>query len=241
MQNKKIKSSIAVLAVVSVLVGGTYAWHGSTDSVKNTFKTEQVESGVEIYEHFNSEEALAMKTGETQAINKEVQIRNNSNYDSLIRVKLTPIVTDSSDNEINTLSQYVKYTYSKNVSLDGSNTAVRTWVKNGEYYYYIGNIAPGYYTDKILEKVWLDPSIALDDNYKNLEDKKIKFEVKVEAEAVPSTVEAITASDGFNLNNAKIINALEDIILVDSTTTASGGNETKFDNDMIGTKSISTK
>ena len=37
MQNKKIKSSIAVLAVVSALVGGTYAWHGSTDSVKTTF------------------------------------------------------------------------------------------------------------------------------------------------------------------------------------------------------------
>ena len=114
------------------------------------FKTEPAQSGVEIYEHFNSEEALVMKTGVNQAINKEVQVRNNSNYNSLIRVKLTPIVTDSSDNEINTLSQYVKYTYSKNVSLDGSNTAVRTWVKDGEYYYYIGNIAPGYYTDKIL-------------------------------------------------------------------------------------------
>lgn len=241
MQNKKIKSSIAVLAVVSALVGGTYAWHGSTDSIINAFKTEPAQSGVEIYEHFNSEEALVMKTGVNQAINKEVQVRNNSNYNSLIRVKLTPIVTDSSDNEINTLSQYVKYTYSKNVSLDGSNTAVRTWVKDGEYYYYIGNIAPGYYTDKILEKVWLDPSIALDDNYKNLQDKKIKFEVKVEAEAVPSTEEAITAEDGFNLTNDKIIKALKAIISKDYTIADYGGNKNKYDDDMIETLPISTK
>lgn len=206
MQNKKIKGSIALLAVVSVLVGGSYAWLGSTDNIINVFKTEPGKGSVEIYEHFNSEEALVMKTGVNQAINKEVQIRNNSNYDSLIRVKLTPKVTDSSGNVIESLSEYVKYTLSENVSSDGS---VGTWVEDDEYYYYIGNIAPGYYTDKILEKVWLDPSIALDDNYKNLKDKKIKFEVKVEAEAVPSTVEAITASDGFNLNNAKIINALD--------------------------------
>ena len=237
MQNKKIKGSIALLAVVSVLVGGSYAWLGSTDNIINVFKTEPGKGSVEIYEHFNSEEALVMKTGENQAINKEVQIRNNSNYDSLIRVKLTPKVTDSLGNEINGLAKYVKYKYSNDIS----KIAVGTWVKDGEYYYYIGNIAPGYYTDKILEKVWLDPSIALDDNYKNLKDKKIKFEVKVEAEAVPSTVEAITASDGFNLTNAEIISALEAIILVDSKDPDSGGNKDKFDNDMKETPLISTE
>ena len=235
MQNKKIKGSIALLAVVSVLVGGSYAWLGSTDNIINVFKTEPGKGSVEIYEHFNSEEALVMKTGVNQAINKEVQIRNNSNYDSLIRVKLTPKVTDSSGNVIESLSEYVKYKYSNDIS----KIAVGTWVEDGQYYYYIGNIAPGYYTNKILENVWLDPSIALNKDYK--EYKNIKFEVKVEAEAIPSTVEAITASDGFNLTNAEIISALEAIILVDSTTTASGGNKDKFDNDMIETPLISTK
>ena len=75
MQNKKIKGSIALLAVVSVLVGGSYAWLGSTDNIINVFKTEPGKGSVEIYEHFNSEEALVMKTGVDQAINKEVQIR----------------------------------------------------------------------------------------------------------------------------------------------------------------------
>lgn len=249
MQNKKIKGSIVILVLASVLVGGTFAWLGSTDNVINIFNTESSkQSQVEIYEHFNSTEAMAMRTGEKQAINKEVQVKNNSDYNSLIRVQLVPQVTDSFGDVLDDLLQFVKYSYSDNVSLDGTNTSVRTWVYNDDgYYYYIGNIAPGYYTDKILEKVWLDPSIASNQVYKNLSDKKIKFEVRIVAEAVPSTEEAITTNKdtsnniiGFGLGNTNIVNALKDVIKVDSKDTASGGNSDKFDNDMKVTKVITS-
>ncbi|RDY27414.1 hypothetical protein CHL78_009370 [Romboutsia weinsteinii] len=245
MHNKKLKGVIAALALGAVLIGGTFAWRGANDSITNVFSSDlSNDSGIDIYEHFDKKGASEIRTGSEQAVNKEVQVRNESEYDSLIRVQLIPIVKDSSGKEIKELSKYVEYTYAtENKEINTTDTSVGSWIMVDNNYYYIGNIAPGYFTNKIIDKVWLNPEIAKDDAYKKLSDKEIQFEVKVVAQGVPSTEDAITTDKddegnivGFGLDatsDSELVNALKNVIKIDSKNTEeSGSNENAFDSDM---------
>ena len=58
------------------------------------------------------------------------------------------------------------------------------------YYYYIGNVQPGGFTDNILDSVTLNSTVAADPNYLNQ-----TFNVDIDAYSVQSTAEAVTDSD----------------------------------------------
>ena len=240
MKNKKLKFIVAGLAISSLVVGGTFAWLGANDSVKNVFLTETSQkSGVRVDEDFDNDNAEEMKTGESQAVKKQVRVQNTSDYNSLIRARIELEMKFTDENGdvhdiTDELSQYVNYTYSSHVSLDGTNTSVGTWTYNQDgYFYYIGNIAPDYYTNNILEKVWLSPEISKNETYKSI--KNIDFQVNVIAEGVPSTIEGITSKGteidtetgkeyalGFGLEgDGALITALRNIITVDSKADSS--------------------
>ena len=105
MHNRKLKGSIAVLALSAVLVGGTFAWLGSTDSLVNKFTSkpssipnENNNKGVDIYEVFDTTKANQSVAG--TAVNKDVQVKNTADFNSLIRVNFEKIFIDDKDNEI---------------------------------------------------------------------------------------------------------------------------------------------
>ena len=87
MHNKKLKSGVVALALGAVLVGGTFAWLGSTDKVQNIFSTKGPDgfnNGVDIYEKF--EQNSVAESG--KAVEKVVQVKNEAGYNSLIRVTM---------------------------------------------------------------------------------------------------------------------------------------------------------
>lgn len=211
MHNKKLKGGIAVLALSAVLVGGTFAWLGSSDKVQNIFKTPSPkQEGVDIYEKFEQESEATPGT----AVTKIVQVKNEAQYNSLIRVEMNKafvpkeaqnnIELDNSKinlNKANVITEN-QITFNEDGSVkDGLNKWVEVnqsvTTEDGEtvtktYYYYIGNVAPNGFTDKILDSVTLDSSVAADPNYLNQ-----TFNVDINAYSIQSTAEAVTdTTDG---------------------------------------------
>lgn len=198
MHNKKLKGSIAVLALSAVLIGGTFAWLGSTDKVTNIFKTTQHNAetmdGVDIYEKFTQESEAKPGT----AVEKIVQVKNTAKYNSLIRVQMNAefvenkITVDNSKivlNEANIIEEK-ELVVENGIVTRGLNKWVKVTENAQTYYYYIGNVAPDGFTTKILDSVTLDASVAGNPNYINQ-----KFNVDIDAYSVQSTAEAVTSKD----------------------------------------------
>ena len=80
---------ILIACILTVgLVGGTFAWFTSSDSVTNNFLTGQTDtpnkpnSGVEIGEKFTQNSQLLPGVD----VNKDVQVHNTANYDQFVKV-----------------------------------------------------------------------------------------------------------------------------------------------------------
>lgn len=204
MHNKKIKGGIAMLALSAVLIGGTFAWLGSSDSVKNIFTTASAsdkDHGVDIWETFKQNSTATPGT----AVTKLVQVKNTATYDSLIRVEMNAAFektsldnTNINLNKANVITED-KITFDK----DGKITnGIDKWVEVTEnektYYYYIGNVVAGGFTDKILDSVTLSESVKTNPNYLGQ-----GFNVDIDAYSVQSTAEAVTdKTDGKEAHGA---------------------------------------
>ena len=209
MHNKKLKGGIAVLALSAVLVGGTFAWLGSSDKVQNIFKTPSPkQEGVDIYEKLEqNSEATPGKE-----VTKIVQVKNEAQYNSLIRVEMNKaFVPKEAQNNIELDNSKIKLNKANVITeqemIDGDMTIEQLknkWVEveqsveeDGQtvtktYYYYIGNVAPNGFTTNILDSVTLDNSVAADPNYLNQ-----TFNVDINAYSIQSTAEAVTdTTDG---------------------------------------------
>ena len=202
MHNKKLKGGIAVLALSAVLVGGTFAWLGSSDKVQNIFKTPSPkQEGVDIYEKFEQESEAKPGT----VVTKIVQVKNEAQYNSLIRVEMNKaFVPKEAQNNIELDNSKInlkkanvitenQITFNENGSVkDGLNKWVEVTENDKTYYYYIGNVAPDGFTTNILDSVTLDNSVAADPNYLNQ-----TFNVDINAYSIQSTAEAVTdTTDG---------------------------------------------
>lgn len=169
--NKKKLSALLLAGILTAgVVGGTFAWFTSKDTVTNQFATTGTDepgnpdAGIDIWEKF--EKATNVVPGTTT--DKLVQVKNTSTYDQFIRVKITPKwEKDGLD------ASYLDLNFVKANLGNGQGQ----WFKDGDYYYYIGKVAGGKFTNTLLE------SVTLKDTTPN-EYKNQKYQVLVEAESI---------------------------------------------------------
>ena len=193
MNKKKLSALLLAGTLTAGVVGGTFAWFTSQDTVTNQFTTgktdnDDPDAGIKIVEKFNEPDKV-LPGDET---NKDVQVKNTANYDQFIRVKFvkkfvkvdkdgnrTEIKTDSTGEALDTSLIELNFTdYLKNTKAEG------TWFEGEDgYYYYIGKVAGGSHTNTLLDSVTLSGNAG--NEYKNL-----GFDVTVVAESIQASNDA---------------------------------------------------
>ena len=188
--NKKKLSALLLAGILTAgVVGGTFAWFTSKDTVTNQFATTGTnepgnpDAGIKIEEEFEKPENVLPGT-ET---NKDVRVKSTAKYDQFIRVKFEKkfiktngdgTKTDVTDKLDTSLIELNFTNYLKDTKAEG------TWFEGEDgYYYYIGKVAGGSYTNMLLDSVTLSSNAG--NEYKNLE-----FDVTVVADSIQSSNEA---------------------------------------------------
>lgn len=193
MNKKKLSALLLAGTLTAGVVGGTFAWFTSQDTVTNQFTTgktdnDDPDAGIKIVEKFNEPDKV-LPGDET---NKDVQVKNTANYDQFIRVKFekkfvkvdkdgnrTEIKTDSTGEALDASLIELNFTdYLKNTKAEG------TWFEGEDgYYYYIGKVAGGSHTNTLLDSVTLSSKAG--NEYKNL-----GFDVTVVADSIQASNDA---------------------------------------------------
>lgn len=161
-EKEKITSLLVAGAITVGVVGGTLAWLTATDDVTNTFKTGKDQNvSVDIYEKFDINDAKALQPGKT--VDKKVQVKNSASFDQFIRVKIT-------------LNDDLEDTVTMNfINVEGENPS---WVLGSDgYYYYMGKVAAGKYTDQLLDTVTFSGDATIEQMNKD-------FDIKIETDSV---------------------------------------------------------
>ena len=182
MKKSKVLALVLAGALAVGVVGGTLAWFTSQDSVKNIFQTGTIlepdnNDGVDIYEEFVPPTNVLPGTETTKA----VQVKNTSSFDTFIRVKLTPKFVSAMDGvNVDDLDvNMIELNFENNLGQEDGK-----WLDGGDgYYYFMGRVGAGTFTNKLLESVTL--ATAADNNYRGVE-----FEVLVEAESIQADNDA---------------------------------------------------
>lgn len=189
MNKKKLSALLLAGTLTAGVVGGTFAWFTSKDTVTNQFATTGTDepgnpdAGIKIEEKFQKPENVLPGT-ET---NKDVRVKSTAKYDQFIRVKFEKkfiktngdgTKTDVTDKLDTSLIELNFTNYLKDTKAEG------TWFEGEDgYYYYIGKVAGGSYTNMLLDSVTLSSKAG--NEYKNLE-----FDVTVVADSIQSSNEA---------------------------------------------------
>lgn len=189
MNKKKLSALLLAGTLTAGVVGGTFAWFTSQDTVTNQFATagtdepDNPDAGIKIEEEFEKPENVLPGT-ET---NKDVRVKSTAKYDQFIRVKFEKkfiktnedgTKTDVTDKLDTSLIELNFTDYLKDTKAEG------TWFEGEDgYYYYIGKVAGGSYTNMLLDSVTLSSKAG--NEYKNLE-----FDVTVVADSIQSSNEA---------------------------------------------------
>lgn len=178
MKRTKILSLIIAGVLTVAVVGGTLAYFISKDSVTNSFTT--AKTGVKVEEKFDKDAGASVKPGDE--VNKDVSVRNKANYAQFIRVKLTPKFTgtDTQGLDVNKIKLNIVEGAIESTPTEGK------WFKDGDYYYYVGKVAPEVLTAQLLDSVTLDAS-ATEDKYQGQ-----GYDVVVEAEGIQADHDAYT-------------------------------------------------
>lgn len=180
MNKKKLSALLLAGTLTAGVVGGTFAWFTSQDSVTNQFTTgatddpNNPDAGIDIWEKF--EEPTNVVPGTTT--DKLVQVKNTTNYDQFIRVKITPKWENEKLNTTEGLG-YLDLNFVKANLGSGQGQ----WLKDGDYYYYIGKVAGGTFTNTLLESVTLKNTTP--NEYKNQ-----KYQVEVKADSIQADNDA---------------------------------------------------
>lgn len=177
MNKKKLSALLLAGTLTAGVVGGTFAWFTSQDTVTNQFATggtndDDPNAGIDIWEKF--EEPTNVVPGTTT--DKLVQVKNTSTYDQFIRVKITPKWEKEGLD-----ASYLKLNFTDHLKKTGDEG---TWIEGGDgYYYYIGKVAGGKFTNTLLESVTLKNETP--NEYKNQ-----KYQVVVDADSIQADNDA---------------------------------------------------
>lgn len=187
--NKKVQALVVSGVLTVGVIGGTLAWFTSQDSVKNTFNTASSNGdngkGIKIIEEFV--EPKNMLPGDT--VNKDVQVSNTATYDQFIRVKLIPKFVDPKTSDRKEITEVngktldtnnIILNFTKNLKTDKNDGP---WIKAGDYYYYMGKVAPNKLTSMLLDSVTLSKDAG--NEYQGL-----VFDIDVEATSTQASNDA---------------------------------------------------
>lgn len=143
MKNKKMMLGSAILLVVLLVVGGTFAWFtAKSDDVVNTFKAGTLK--IKVDETFDEEAAQNVNPGDSYV--KKVKIKNIGTKTAFVRLKLTPKFFDIVEGEEVEMANadYSLVTY----------PILNEWVLHDDgYYYYPAVVAVDGETPNIIEEV----------------------------------------------------------------------------------------
>ena len=142
--NKK-KNIIGVALIILLSIGGTLAYLQSTDTFENIFNAGTY--SVITHEEFTSPDNWA--PGDTT--NKTITTTNEGTIPVRVRVKLEESWTSSNDGNLPLESNGIKLAV---INLDNTED----WIKDGDYYYYVGELAPGETTSSLIESVTFNPA-----------------------------------------------------------------------------------
>ena len=141
----KKKRNILVLLILFLSIGVTIAYLQSTDTFENIFNAGTY--SVVTHEEFNSPDNWA--PGDTTP--KTITTTNEGTIPVRVRVKLTESWTSANDGNISLESNGIKLAI---INLDNTED----WIKDGDYYYYVGELAPGETTSSLIESVTFNPA-----------------------------------------------------------------------------------
>ena len=174
---KKIVAMCATVAIAAVAVGGTLAYFTDTDNETNEFTVGNVK--IDLIEKFDEENAQLMPGTKTQnAVNKDVWVKNESALNEVwVRVKVSipshlDVLTVPPANYEEVAAQNILHMN----TLGGVETIWNVKKANeeavlsadGEYnvytFYYNEKLAPGATTQQLLDQVYLDSKVDVNDN-----------------------------------------------------------------------------
>ena len=142
---------VSVLALVLAVAGGTLAWlSANTTPVTNTFTPAQVTC--EVKETFKNN------------VKSNVNVKNTSNIDAYLRVKLVTYRVNNAGQHIGGTAKIPAFTLGEN------------WVKHGDFYYYTLPVAPAE-----TPAANLIDTITLTGSYNDADGGKQVIEVMAEA------------------------------------------------------------
>lgn len=149
---------VSVLALVLAVAGGTLAWLvANSGPVTNTFTPAQV--SCEVKENFDG------------TYKKKVNVKNTSDIDAYLRVKLVTYRVNDAGQHIGGTAEIPTFTLGEN------------WVKHGDFYYYTLPVAP----EKTPAANLID-TITLTGSYNDADGGKQVIEVMAEAiQSLPTT------------------------------------------------------
>ena len=140
----KKKKNILVLLILFLSIGVTIAYLQSTDTFENIFNAGTYKTVTT--EEFTSPTNWA--PGDTTE--KTITTTNQGTIPVRVRVKLTETWTSSNDGNLPLESNGIQLAI---INLDNTED----WVKDGDYYYYVGELAPGETTSSLIESVTFNP------------------------------------------------------------------------------------
>ena len=192
-KNKMILLISVTIILTVVIVQRSLAYFTSESIAINKFLAGSTDIEVE-------EEFIPPETWDGSVVGKKVQITNNTDTKSLVRVSITPRWITIIENEDGSQSEipFSGDTSSNTVTLDFTDELTDTltegkWFKGTDGYYYYINILEGMASTSILlESVSLTKGVVLPDEYK---DKSLYVDVK--AETVQATNHDVN-NDGIN-------------------------------------------
>lgn len=143
--------ALAIVLLLAVTIGGTLAWlSAKAPTVTNTFTFAQV--ACEVTERFDGEKK------------NDVNVKNTSNIDAYIRVKLVTYRTNDNGQHIGGTAEIPAFTLGEN------------WVEHDGYYYYTLPVAPD---EKPAAN--LADSMTLTGSYEDADGGKQAIDVMAEA------------------------------------------------------------
>ena len=160
-ENMKLKNKKSLLYIVLVLVVflvlGTIAYFTSTDTLENIFLSGTYKT--------KTTEVFTSPTNWTPGDEtpKTITTKNEGTIPVRVRVKLDESWTSKNGDEIsndiceryNSNNYCLEYYQAAVINLDNEND----WLKKGDYYYYLHELAPGENTTSLLESVTFNPNV----------------------------------------------------------------------------------
>ena len=151
MKNKK---NIIILLILMLSVGVTMAYFTSTSALENEFKSGKYKTVTE--ENFTS--PTNWKPGDTTP--KTITTTNEGTLPVKVRVKLTESWKSENNDDLP-----LRFKDIPMVIINFANA--NDWNKDGDYYYYVGELAPGETTSSLIESVTFNSATPSDVNCSN--------------------------------------------------------------------------